>query len=84
MLFSIYFFVKSQIIIKVRMAFVFGIQIHILIDFTKIYQLKGLKPKNKRPMNFYECCDLMKKYMCIPKLSSLKKNYTHPLFKYPL
>ena len=33
-----------------------------LIDFTKIiFQLKGLKPKNKGHSNFYECCDLTKK-----------------------
>ena len=30
-------------------------------DFSKIYQLKGLKPKNKCRTNFYECCDLTKK-----------------------
>ena len=29
-----------------------------MIDFIKIYQLKGLKPKNKGHTNFYECCDL--------------------------
>ena len=34
-----------------------------LIMATKsIYQLKGLKPKNKGRTNFYECCDLTKKY----------------------
>ena len=33
-----------------------------LIDgVTKIFQLKGLKPKNKGHTNFYECCDLTKK-----------------------
>ena len=32
-----------------------------LKDFSKIYQLKGLKPKNKGHMNFYECCDLTEK-----------------------
>ena len=30
-------------------------------DYTKIYQLKGLKPKNKGHTNSYECCDLTKK-----------------------
>ena len=44
--------------IKVFVAFVFGLQTLRLIDFTKIYQLKGLKPKNKGHTNFYECCDL--------------------------
>ena len=36
-----------------------------LIDrfYFKFFQLKGLKPKNKGHMNFYECCDLTKKYI---------------------
>ena len=29
--------------------------------FYRIYQLMGLKPKNKGHANFYECCDLTKK-----------------------
>ena len=29
-----------------------------MIDFSKIYQLKGLGPKNKGQTNFYESCDL--------------------------
>ena len=33
-----------------------------LINFTKIFGLKGAKPKNKGHTNFYECCDLTKKY----------------------
>ena len=43
---------------KFYVAFAFGVQ---SIDFSKIFQLKGLKPKNKGYTNFYECCDLMKK-----------------------
>ena len=35
--------------------------INIRIDFTKLFQLKGLKPKNKGQASFYECCDLTKK-----------------------
>ena len=31
------------------------------MDFSIIYRLKGLKPKNKDDANFYECCDLTKK-----------------------
>ena len=31
------------------------------MDFSKIYQSKGLKPKNKGHTNFYEHCDLTKK-----------------------
>ena len=38
-------------------------------EFTKIFQLKGLKPKNKGCTNFYECCDLTKKvYLILPLL----------------
>ena len=33
------------------------------MDFTKIFQLKGLKSKNKDGKNFYECCDLTKKVL---------------------
>ena len=32
-----------------------------MLDFTKIFQLKGLKPKNKDHTSFYKCCDLTKK-----------------------
>ena len=48
-------------IIKVCVGFVFVLQTIGLRDFNKIYQLKGLKAKNKGHMNFYECCDLKKK-----------------------
>ena len=47
--------------IKLCVAFVFRLQALWMIDFTKIYQFKGLKPKNKGHMNFYECCDLTEK-----------------------
>ena len=47
--------------IKVCVAFVFGLQTLKLIDFTEIYLLKGMKPKNKGHTNFYECCDLPEK-----------------------
>ena len=43
------------------MAFIFGLHILLLIAFSKIYQYKGLKPKNKGHTNFYECCDLTEK-----------------------
>ena len=56
-----YFFCQIKAFINVRVAFVFGLQTLKPIDFSKIYQLKGLKPKNKGHMNFYECCDLTKK-----------------------
>ena len=54
-------FCQIATLIKVSLAFVFGLQTLLLIDSSKIYQLKGLKPKNKSHANFYECCDLMKK-----------------------
>ena len=47
--------------IKDCVAIVFGLQTLRLIDFTKIYRLKNLKPKNYGQTNFYECWDLMKK-----------------------
>ena len=45
--------------IKVCVAFDFGLQTLKLLEFSKIYQLKGLKPKYK----FYEHCDLTNKYI---------------------
>ena len=55
------------------MAFAFGLQTHWLIDFTIIFQFKGLKPKNKGHTNLYECCDLTKKSIsnCLYFVSSL-------------
>ena len=49
--------------VKVRKPFVVRLQILLLIDFSKIYQWKGLEPKNKGQTNFYERCDLTKKYI---------------------
>ena len=43
------------------MAFVFWLQTLQMKDFSKIYQIKGLKLKNKGHTNFYESCDLTKK-----------------------
>ena len=51
-----------------------------MIDFTKIFPLKGQKPKNKGHTNFYECCDLTKKvylvYVCALCIYILHK-YVH-------
>ena len=47
--------------IKVHTTIVLGLQTLQLNDFSKIYQLNGLKSKNKGHTNFYECCDLTKK-----------------------
>ena len=53
--------------INVQVSFLFGLQTLQLIDFSKIFQLKGLKPQNKGHTNFYECCDFTKKYANIYK-----------------
>ena len=68
-------FCQITTFIKVRTAFVFGLQPLKLIDFTKIFQLKGLKPKNKGHTNFYECCDLTKKvYLTLQLRATSYKN----------
>ena len=56
-------FFQITTFIKVRVAFVFGLQTLSLIDFSKIYQLNGLEPKNKGRTNFYEQFNLTKKYI---------------------
>ena len=58
---QIYIFHQITTFIKVCLAFVFGLWIFQLKEFSRIYQLKGLKPKTKGHMNFYECCDLTEK-----------------------
>ena len=55
------FFLQITTFINVRLVFVFGLQTLWLKIFCKIYQLMGLKPKNKGHINFYECCYLTKK-----------------------
>ena len=54
-------FCQIRMFIKVWVAFVFRLQTLWAIDFTKILQWKGLKPKSKGHTNFYESCDLTKK-----------------------
>ena len=44
------FFHQITAFIKVCVAFVFGLQNFSLKDFSRIYCLKGLKPKNQRPL----------------------------------
>ena len=52
-----------------------------MIDFTKIFLLKGLKLKNKGHMNFYECCDLTKNvYLVYIDLSTVITKYYYLLF----
>ena len=53
-------FSSNQIVHRFRLTFVFGLQTYHLIDFSKIYQLKGLEPKNKGKTNSYEQFDLTK------------------------
>ena len=55
------FFRQITTFIKVLVTFAFGLKTLSMVDFTWIYQLKSLKPKNKGDTNFYECCDLTKK-----------------------
>ena len=50
-------------LIKVSLAFFFGLQTLLLIAFSKIYQFKCLKPKNKGHTNFYEHCGLTKNFI---------------------
>ena len=45
------------------------------MDFNKIYQLPGLKPKNKGHTNFYECCDLTKIVYLVWHIS-IRSTYT--------
>ena len=49
-----------------------------MIDFTKIFQLKSLKPKNKGPTNFYECCDLTKKVYLVDISPTISQNENLP------
>ena len=57
------FFRQITTFIKVRVAFVFGLHILSLIDFSKIFTLKCLELKNNSHTNFYEHCDLSKMYI---------------------
>ena len=56
-------FSLNQIVHRFRLTFVFGLQTYHLIDFSKIYQLKGQEPQNKGEIKSYEQFDLTKKYV---------------------
>ena len=43
--------------------------------FSRIFQLKGLKSKDKGQANFYECCDLTKKVYLVEVASSQLMQY---------
>ena len=55
--------IKTFIIIRFCLAFAFGLQTYHLIDFSKIYQLKGLEPKNKGLTKSHDilCVDFLQK-----------------------
>ena len=56
-------FLSNQIVHRFRLAFVLGLQTYHLIDFSKIYQLKGLEPKNKGLTKSHDilCVDFLQK-----------------------
>ena len=54
------FFRQITTFIKVGVAIVFGLQ---LIDFIKIFQLQGLKPKNNDHTNFLNVAIWRKMYI---------------------
>ena len=62
-MYLLYIFRQITTFIKVHVAFVFELQTLKLIDFSRIYQLKGVDLKNKGHLNFYECYDLTKNYI---------------------
>ena len=45
------FFCQIKSFIRFHLAFGFGLQTYYLIDFIRIYQLKGLEPKKKAKQN---------------------------------
>ena len=69
---DIFFHQITILFIRVCVAFVFELQTLESMDFTKFYQLKGLKLKSKGHTNFYEVCDLTKN---VSKLCTLVSFY---------
>ena len=57
------FFRQIKSFLRFRLAFVSGLQTYYMIDFIKIYRLKGLEPKNKGETKSFERFDLTKKYI---------------------
>ena len=55
-------FLSNQIVHKISFSFRFWAPDY-LIDFSKIYRLKGLEPKNKDQTKSHERFDLTKKYI---------------------
>ena len=45
------FFRQNKSFIRFRLAFVFGLQTYYLIDFSKIYRLKGTSGAQKQRLN---------------------------------
>ena len=72
-----YTFLSNHNIHKSLCGLFFGLQTLWLIDFSVIFQLKGLKPKNKDHTNLYESCDLMKKSISTGLVSIPVCNCSH-------
>ena len=60
----------------------FGLQTLELKDFSKIFQIKGLKLKTKGHMNFYECCDLTKKVYLVVHIPATFVTYYQHYYKF--
>ena len=58
--------------------------LRVAIDFTIIFQLRGLKPKNKDHANSYDCCDLTQKvYLPHAPFQSHQLNVCSNLYRMP-
>ena len=53
-----------------------------MIDDTKVYQLKSLKPKSNDQTNVYDCCDLTKKVYLIVHVQAYRA--VRPLHNHPM
>ena len=58
-----HFFCKIKAFIRFPLAFVFGLQAYYLIDFSKIYQVKGLESKKKNAKQNLMNDLILKKYV---------------------
>ena len=53
------FFCQIKLFLRLRLAFVFGLQTLYLIDFSKIHRLKGLKSEKQRLLKGHLMNDLL-------------------------
>ena len=51
------------------------------MDFSNLFQLKGLRPKDKGHTNFYECCNLTKK-VYLMYVDRIKYIFISPTLQY--